>query len=273
MDPYLRALCYRPSRVGVESAWYGHVPFGYWLVSETLPREIVELGVAHGASYAAFCDGVVASAGPARCHGVDTWGSATDDLVRGNIAYDGLARFNDAHFAGFSTLLRMTFDEARTRFADGSVDLLHIDGHHTEDGVRHDFEGWLPKLSARGVVLIHATRPRHSRFGVWRFWEEARQRFPGFEFHHGEGLGVLAVGDDAPEAVRRLCTADAAAQAETRRVFAALGERWSLAHDLGRAEDRVIHQSKLAEDLLHVARRTRDRLQALGYIIEDQQAT
>ena len=118
-----------------------------------------------------------------------------------------------------------TFQAALPHFADGSIDLLHIDGFHTYDAVREDFETWRPKLSDRAVVLFHDTNERRGDFGVWRLWAELRGQYPGFEFLHSHGLGVLAVGGDAPSAVMDLC-GEASGQAVLRQRFARLGERW-----------------------------------------------
>ena len=59
--------------MGVESAWYGHVPFAHWLVAAHRPASIVELGAHNGVSYAAFCEAVLREQIDARCLAVDTW--------------------------------------------------------------------------------------------------------------------------------------------------------------------------------------------------------
>ena len=91
----------------------------------------------------------------------------------------------------------------------------------------HDFESWLPKLSDQAVVLLHDTNERRDDFGVWRVFEELRERYPAFEFLHGHGLGVLAVGAAAPRAILDLCAlSDPASVASVRGRFTSLGERW-----------------------------------------------
>jgi hypothetical protein len=158
---------------------------------------------------------------------VDTWQGDPHAGIYGPEVLGELRSFHDERFGAFSTLLQSTFDEALDHIEDGSIDLLHIDGLHTYEAVRHDFESWLPKLSDRAVVIFHDTNVRQQDFGVWRLWAELRRQYPSFELVHGHGLGVLAVGGDAPAPVVALCSlTDPAAIAMIRTRFARLGEQW-----------------------------------------------
>lgn len=194
-----------PQLLDQESAWWGHVPFAFWVMAATKPRVFVELGTHRGVSFAAFCECVLHEKLETKCYAVDTWTGDEHAGFYSDEIYDHLKHLHDIRYAAFSTMLRKTFDEATQDLADGTVDLLHIDGYHTYEAVRHDFETWLPKLSDRAVVLFHDTDVRRNDFGVWRFFEELRQTYPCFEFVHCCGLGVAVVGPNAPDTIKRLC--------------------------------------------------------------------
>ena len=273
-DPATDPVFWRPTRLDVPSAWHAHVPFAFWLVSQTAPRLLVELGTHHGVSYAAFCEAVRRGGLPTRCFAVDTWEGDKHAGRYGPEVFSELRAFHDPLYGGFSSLLRMDFAAARDQFADGSIDLLHIDGEHDYDSVRRDFEAWAPKLSDRAVVLFHDTNMLERDFGVWRLWRELRACYPGFEFLHGSGLGVLAVGLDAPPPVATLTRAEGAdAARRIRERFACLGTHWEREAELRFERTRVAMlerdntelRRQVSEAVVHAAQTAEDpRVRAAG---------
>jgi glycosyltransferase involved in cell wall biosynthesis len=224
--PELDPLFWRSDRMDVESAWYGHVPFAHWIVRALAPRSIVELGSHNGVSYTAFCEAVQREGLGTRCFAVDTWTGDEHAGFYDEEVFAGLQAYHDPRFGAFSTLIRRTFDDALELVPQGSVDLLHIDGRHGYEDVRHDFEAWHGKMSARGVVLLHDTNVHANGFGVWRLWSELQQDFPSFEFPHAHGLGIVAVGTECPPVIAALAgLRDHHMLGAVRERFAQLGER------------------------------------------------
>lgn len=207
----------------MQSAWLEHGPFAFWLINATRPAVLVELGAHNGFSYLSFCQVIQRLGLATSCYAVDTWSGDEHAGFYGADVYERLVALNGEWYPGFSSLLRCKFDEALPYFSDGSIDILHIDGRHTYEDVRHDFESWKQKLSLRAIVLFHDINVRERDFGVWRLWAELKGQYPSFEFMHGYGLGVLAVGAEIPAGIAPLFSSSPSQRRTIRIAYARLG--------------------------------------------------
>jgi hypothetical protein len=225
-SPDLEPIFWPPTRTGMMSAWWGHVPFAHWLVTALRPGLIVELGTQNGVSFSSFCEAMQRGHIVGRCFAIDTWKGDEQTGFYDDTVYQNLFGFIQSRYGAFAELVRLSFDEALPCFDEGSIDLLHIDGLHTYEAVKSDFENWLPKLSDRAVVLFHDTNVRQNDFGIWKLWDEIRERYPSFEFLHGHGLGVAAVGKNVPKPIVKLSEMEEAKRTVIQDRFAQLGARW-----------------------------------------------
>ena len=131
-NPLSAPICTRtPRRLAVPSGWLGHAPFAMALMAMARPRVLVELGTHWGVSYCAFCQAVKELGLATRCYAVDTWrGDAHASFYTSEVLAD-LKKHHDAQYGLFSELVQSSFADALSRFPDGSIDVLHIDGYHT----------------------------------------------------------------------------------------------------------------------------------------------
>ena len=193
---------FTPRYLSGESAWTGHIPFAYDLVRFLRPSLLVELGTWNGDSFFAFCQSVADHGLGTRCYAIDHW---KGDYQAGESPEAQFARvkaYCSATYPAFAYLMPTDFTSASDEFAGETVDLLHIDGLHTYEGVSAGFATWFPKVRSGGVVLFHdicvQSSEDHQHFGVWKLWEELKTQHRTFEFPHAYGLGIL-IKNENPE--------------------------------------------------------------------------
>jgi len=72
--------------------------------------------------------------------------------------------------------IQPTVDRVRRTLGGRPVDFLFIDGDHSYEGVKRDFELWSPLVRSGGLIVFHDMKPDHPD-GVPRLWAELRERF------------------------------------------------------------------------------------------------
>jgi tetratricopeptide (TPR) repeat protein len=182
-----------PSRIAEPTAWAGHIPFAYYLVEKTRPKLIIELGVHTGSSFFAFADAIKILNLPCELIGIDTFRGDKHAGYFGDEVYMDVAKFLTENYPDNIALLKSTFDDAVDTIKDNSIDILHIDGCHTYQETKYNFETWALKVKENGFILFHDTMITRDDFGVWKLWKEFENSSTGntFNFIHSCGLGVL----------------------------------------------------------------------------------
>lgn len=83
--------------------------------------------------------------------------------------------------------------------AVGLFDFIFIDGDHSYEGVKQDFEMYEPFCKPNGLIAFHdiVDSPRHRERGVYvnQFWNEVKDQYPSTQIIYGNndwgGIGVL----------------------------------------------------------------------------------
>jgi predicted O-methyltransferase YrrM len=122
-------------------------------------RRVVEIGVYEGSSAVVLCE--VLDAG-AELHLIDPFGQQGSALPAGWGATEGASKRVVARAQRRADGPRVTWhvDYSAAVAARWSepVDLVFIDGDHSEEGARADWDGWNGFVAPGGVVLFHDAR-------------------------------------------------------------------------------------------------------------------
>ncbi|KUK77790.1 MAG: hypothetical protein XD93_0081 [candidate division WS6 bacterium 34_10] len=179
-----------------EAPWGGHCFFAYDLVTNYKPKTIVELGTYKGYSFFSFAQAVKDHKLDTQLHCIDTWQGDKHAGFYDEGLYKGFIHIYKKYYKDVDVdIHRETFDGALKDFKDNSVDLLHIDGLHTYEAVKHDFKSWLPKVKKDGIIILHDVCEIRDDFGVYKLWKELQAKYKNtLTFEHFHGLGVIFLG-------------------------------------------------------------------------------
>ena len=233
------------------SAWIGHAPFLKFLIRELKPSTFVELGVHNGFSYFVGCQAIQECKVQTNAFAVDHWVGDSQAGFYDESVFQSVLDLNKK-YSTFSTLLKMSFYQALNHFEESSIELLHIDGFHSYESVRKDFETWLTKMSADGVVLLHDIHVRRDTFGVHKFWDEIKVKYKTLEFVGSHGLGIVFLGKIPSGSLMQLF--DYAQEGHIRNIQGTFG---SISDDVIQSSQRGLRDRALAERDRALAERDR----------------
>jgi predicted O-methyltransferase YrrM len=171
------------------------------LVRELEPRTVLEIGIGAGGtlffwSRVAAEDALLVSV-DINSPGIFGRG-APFSLVAGAIP---LERQRLELLLGVDSHDPQTVAAVESVLADRPLDFLFIDGDHSYEGVKSDFELYAPLVRPGGVVALHDVAPRlDAGTGVPRFWKELKAEHETEERVAADepsfGIGVVRVRDD-----------------------------------------------------------------------------
>lgn len=91
-----------------------------------------------------------------------------------------------------------TFEEVKEELAGDEIDFLFIDGDHTYEGVKQDFEMYKPLVAENGIIAFHdiVDHPNEPECNVDRFWSEIKEKYEvreiiGSDDQDWGGIGVV----------------------------------------------------------------------------------
>lgn len=100
------------------------------------------------------------------------------------------------HYIHESSQYNETVEKVKKILNKNEFDYIFIDGDHSYDGIKNDFENYFPLLKSNGIFTLHDTKTSHvERIKVKDFWNEIKSNYIHYEFYDESdswgGIGVV----------------------------------------------------------------------------------
>jgi predicted O-methyltransferase YrrM len=168
----------------------------YARVRALRPAAVLEIGTNNGGTLFLFC------------RAADPTATVISVDLPGGLFGSGYPLLKVPYFRAFGSrrqrvvLLRLdshaprTLERVRRALRGRPLDFLFIDGDHTYDGVRQDFETYGPLVRPGGLIAFHDILPTTTGVGgeVPRFWAEVKSRYECDELIEDPNQGMMGVG-------------------------------------------------------------------------------
>ena len=161
-------------------------------ISKIQPRYILEIGTNHGGS-TVFWDQVAGPEG--RVVGLDFKGFEGNIMSMFRPEFCAHTPVSDLRLLKRDSHAPETVEEMATLFPEG-IDFLFIDGDHSYEGVKQDFEDYSPLVRTGGIAACHDTLMAADdsslhNMGVAKFFRELDMPKKLIEFSFGIGIIYL----------------------------------------------------------------------------------
>lgn len=185
---------------------YGYVK-NHYLNSNSFSYTIVEIGTKFGGTFYLWnklADLVGVRPGMIKCISIDMndggqhGGISEEEMDKRDLWF--LERFPNCHFIRGNSHDESVKVQLKELLGDDKIDFLFIDGDHTYEGVKQDFEEYAQFCTEGSICSLHdindTEHHRNRNVHVGRFWSEIKDSYKTVEFNENQywaGIGLLII--------------------------------------------------------------------------------
>jgi hypothetical protein len=171
-----------------QTAWVGHGLFAMRLVEEFKPKVIVDLGVDYG--FSTFCFG---HHNIGNVYGID-WFKGDQQSGERNTYNEVMETYeilNKEYGVSNIEFIIGEFNDVAMTW-DKQIDILHIDGFHSYESVKNDYDTWSKFCHEDSIILFHDTVSHQKTVG--KLFDELN----GLKINKRDsaGLGILTKSEE-----------------------------------------------------------------------------